>query len=289
MSRNPTYAYSHYSTYRPEYSPKLYKYLLANHKGPLNLALDLGCGHGLVSRALSPHITQIRALDPSPGMLAEARRLSQGFNNIKFVQGNAESLPDIEDGSVDLVVSATAVHWFEHPRWAKEMARMLRKGGTLAFWAYADVGFVGCEAANEILLKADKEGGVLHSYWAEGKKRLTGRYRDVLLPEDEWEEEVRLEHVTGEKFKNEEFVVVEPTMIKINNMMEEIRTWSGVSKWKHTFPERVARSKGGKGDVVDEIFDEMRQTKDEWINNKNWLDSEVEAVWGTVFVMARRK
>jgi hypothetical protein len=46
-----------------------------------------------------------------------------------------------------------------------------------------------------------------------------------------------------------------------------------------------ARSKGGKGDVMDEMFDKIAQTTEIFRDDENLVDIE----WGSALVMARRK
>ncbi|RXN02607.1 methyltransferase [Labeo rohita] len=47
----------------------------------------------------------------------------------------AEELP-FEDDMADLVTSMTAAHWFDHPRFLREVDRILRPGGCLALLSY---------------------------------------------------------------------------------------------------------------------------------------------------------
>ena len=96
--------------------------------------LDLPCGGGVAFRGLRPG-QQVRyvAADLSPVMLdrarAEAKR--RGLDQIEFHQADVEALP-YEDASFDLVVTYTSLHCFpDPPAGLKEMARVLRPGGTL--------------------------------------------------------------------------------------------------------------------------------------------------------------
>ncbi len=51
-----------------------------------------------------------------------------------------------------------------------------------------------------------------------------------------------------------------------------------------------SRKDGGEGDVVDEMFDEMREVEPEWkAAGEGWRDVELENEWGSVILMARRK
>lgn len=45
--------------------------------------------------------------------------------------GKAEDLP-LPDGSVDLLTVATAVHWFDQPKFLAEAGRVLKPGGCIA-------------------------------------------------------------------------------------------------------------------------------------------------------------
>src|SRR5688572_32811839 len=66
---------------RPPYPDEAFDLLaglLASRPGAV---LDLGCGTGIVARrlvGLSEHVTRVDALDASPAMIAEARRLPNG-------------------------------------------------------------------------------------------------------------------------------------------------------------------------------------------------------------------
>lgn len=96
-------------------------------------ALDLGCGAGHLSFALSPHVESIVALDPSATMLeqvhAEAARRGQG--NIQTLRCGAEALP-FADASVDLVATRySAHHWTDLDAAMAEIGRVLAPGGHL--------------------------------------------------------------------------------------------------------------------------------------------------------------
>lgn len=106
---------------------------------------------------------RIIGVDPSANMIASARRAASHdaqatetvhLDRFEYVQGDAENLSFLEDGSVDLLISgsfaygamlicqsnkillygAQACHWFDWSRMWPETARVLRKGGSAAFW-----------------------------------------------------------------------------------------------------------------------------------------------------------
>ncbi|MBW3627959.1 MAG: class I SAM-dependent methyltransferase [Gemmatimonadetes bacterium] len=93
--------------------------------------LDVGCGTGyLLGQALErePDITPV-GLDLSREMLAVARdRLG---SRARLVDGTAERLP-FSDSAFDTVVTNSALHYVRDPERAiRELARVLRPGGTL--------------------------------------------------------------------------------------------------------------------------------------------------------------
>ena len=77
--------------------------------------------------------------------------------------------------------------------------------------------------------------------------------------------------------------------MRIGEAMNAFRTWSAVHRWGEENPGRKSREEGGEGDVMDEIFDEVRETEGEWKADEAWLERNVEMDWGTGLVIARRK
>lgn len=96
-------------------------------------ALDLGCGAGHASFALSAHVQAVTAYDLAPDMLEVVQNASRtrGLNNISTRCGVAEILP-FEDDAFDLVCTRySAHHWSDVPKSLVEARRVLRPGGTL--------------------------------------------------------------------------------------------------------------------------------------------------------------
>lgn len=54
--------------------------------------------------------------------------------NVTYQHGDAHSIP-LQDSSADLVTAASALHWFELPRFYREVRRVLKPHGCLAAWA----------------------------------------------------------------------------------------------------------------------------------------------------------
>ena len=71
--------------------------------------LDLGCGHGVVTRNFEPIFERLIGTDPSAGMVAQAQSQTTS-KKITFRPGKAEDMDFVADGSLDMVVAGQAAH-----------------------------------------------------------------------------------------------------------------------------------------------------------------------------------
>jgi SAM-dependent methyltransferase len=97
--------------------------------------LDVGCGTGVAAITARRVGAKVTGLDLTPQLLERARENAAiaGFGDIVWKEGDAEALP-FEDGGFDVVISQYG-HMFA-PRAdvaAREMLRVLRPGGRIAF------------------------------------------------------------------------------------------------------------------------------------------------------------
>jgi len=187
----PNFGYSSYAAFRPVYPLHLYTTILSYHSGGRTHCLDLGCGHGVVTRALAPYFTSVTGIDPSSGMIAQAESSTPAstYPGVSYRPASAESLPFLEDGSVDMVVAGQAAHWFDYPKLWPEMVRVVRQGGTIAFWGYGDCVFPGYPAASKILRRYayGESPELLGPYWSRpGRDIVENKLRDIVPPEGEW-------------------------------------------------------------------------------------------------------
>ena len=86
--------------------------------------LDLAAGTGKLTRLLVPLVGEVVAVDPSESMLTKLRA------DVDARLGTAERIP-LDDGAVDAVFVAEAFHWFRAAEAAREIARVLVRGGAL--------------------------------------------------------------------------------------------------------------------------------------------------------------
>jgi ubiquinone/menaquinone biosynthesis C-methylase UbiE len=99
--------------------------------GPRMTLLDVGTGMGHLAVQLAARFVgqRVMALDVSPDVLAEARRLGGISRGVFPVAGDGTRLP-VRDGSVDVIASYGAVHHVpQKARLFSEVHRVLAAGG----------------------------------------------------------------------------------------------------------------------------------------------------------------
>ena len=98
--------------------------------GPAGLALDVGCGTGLSTRAVSELAEHVVAFDASAAMLRAAARHAR----VGYLVAVAERIP-LADGVADLATVGAALHWFDQPSALAELARVMRGGAVLVVYS----------------------------------------------------------------------------------------------------------------------------------------------------------
>ncbi|XP_034996057.1 putative methyltransferase DDB_G0268948 isoform X3 [Zootoca vivipara] len=96
----------------------------------LHMAVDVGCGTGQSSHLLAKRFEKVVGTDVSEAQIEEAKRTAHP-PNVSYLVCPAEELP-FEDCSVDLLTAFTAAHWFDIPRFMKEVDRLLKPSGCVA-------------------------------------------------------------------------------------------------------------------------------------------------------------
>lgn len=250
----------------------------------------------MICRALSKDFTKVIGTDPSQGMIEQAtsRTTSSEYPNVEFTEANAESLPFAKDQSVDMVVAGQAAHWFDYPGLFAALKRVMRPGGTLAFWGYKDPMFVDYPQANELLkhFYYDKQDpDALGPYWQQpGRSVVQNKYRAIKPSGDEWEDIQRVEYepACNGPHSGEGTPFIE-MKAPISAFMEYTRTFSAYHGWQEAHPDRRKKSAGGSGDNVDELFDKIVASERSLQEVENWQDKIADIEWGSGLLFARKK
>lgn len=266
-----------YSDHRPTYGKALFDQLLSYHTGPRQLAIDIGCGTGQITTVLSKHFEHVRGFDTSATMLSKAK----DEDNVMYSIGRAECLPDVGDGSVDLVTVGQAAHWFNHPLWFKEMARILRPQGTLSFWSYNEAVFSDSEAATSIWSHYSHAEDKLGPCWPQpGRAILESAMDGIDPPPDQFTDIVR--HYTAQC--GSQTLSPVSKQCPLRSVEKYFRTSSAFHNWQNHSENKnkKARTGYGSGDIIDEMMDEIK-------DRTGWMDNTIINVhWPTISVLARR-
>ncbi|MEA2392703.1 MAG: hypothetical protein QOJ82_594 [Solirubrobacteraceae bacterium] len=113
-----------YERGRPRYPPHVID-AIARHAGGGPRLLDVGAGTGRLSVPLLAAGFDVVAVEPLDAMRA---LLTEAVGPERALAGRAEALP-LGDADVDGAVCADAWHWFDGPRAADELHRVVRPGG----------------------------------------------------------------------------------------------------------------------------------------------------------------
>ncbi|KAK2605844.1 trans-aconitate methyltransferase 1 [Conoideocrella luteorostrata] len=296
-----TFSAAGYAAARPSYPPSLFKTVLSYHKAQSTsgVLLDIGCGHGLIARALSSHFTQVLGIDTSPGMVRQATSTTHD-SKITFRHAGAEDLSFLPDKSVDMVVAGQSAHWFNYDEAWPELSRVLKPGGSLAFWGYKDNVLIGHEKANTIFDRfcyadGEVEPGVesMNAYWEQpGRSKVRHLLREVEPPITEWKDIHRILYdVTPgcEELPDPETAWMQKR-INLGQLEAYVRTFSAFQGWRDARPQVRSRAEGGAGDLVDILMDRIVSSEPQWKRlGDGWRDAEADTVWGTYILMATRR
>ena len=161
-----------YARYRPTYPRELIAQL-AGMAPSQQLAWDCATGNGQVAAMLSLLFTEVIATDISENQLKNAAQLP----NISYRVEQAEK-SSLADQSVDLIVVAQAVHWFDFDHFYQEVKRVLKPGGIIAVIGY---GLLSTHLALDNVIR-QFYSEVLGPYWDAERRYLDEGYRTIPFP-----------------------------------------------------------------------------------------------------------
>jgi ubiquinone/menaquinone biosynthesis C-methylase UbiE len=106
--------------------------------------LDVACGNGNAALAAAHRFCRVVGLDYVPALLERARERAHAERlNIDFVAGDAEALPFPAE-SFDAAVSTFGIMFAPNQeKAAREVVRVVRRGGKIALASWTPEGFIG--------------------------------------------------------------------------------------------------------------------------------------------------
>src|SRR6266481_483160 len=119
-----------YAKFRPRYPQKLFDHL-GSIAPSRQLAWDCGTGNGQAAVGLASVFDRVIATDASEKQIANA----QSHERVEYRVAPAEN-SGIRSETIDLIMVAQALHWFDLDRFYVEAHRVLKPDGALAASAY---------------------------------------------------------------------------------------------------------------------------------------------------------
>jgi ubiquinone/menaquinone biosynthesis C-methylase UbiE len=136
ISAEPTVRFSNrvenYVKYRPGYPDEVMEFLQRKFRLDQDSYIaDVGSGTGIFTRLLLGKGYKVYAVEPNEPMKAVAEKDFEIYRTFTSVAGSAEHT-NLPAGSVDLITSATAFHWFDVEQSRIEFKRILKPNGAVA-------------------------------------------------------------------------------------------------------------------------------------------------------------
>ncbi|KAI9365202.1 S-adenosyl-L-methionine-dependent methyltransferase [Pilaira anomala] len=271
---NVTYAGEAYSKFRPSYSPEIYKLIDQFHSknhGSYELAIDVGCGTGQSTVETAKKFQHVYGIDN----LADQIEHSTQRDNITYQVGAAEDLSQFKNGSVDMITSGTAFHWFQHDVFFKEAKRVLKPNGTLAIYSYFFPVLKNVPDETNAIIKhlTLEEFG---KYANDNIRFIQNLYRDIKFPfkDQNWYITPASEDTTH---------ISQPVKGSLMEASMTMARFSDYLKTSSTYYNYLKDpSNKGKPDPVDTMIEKLMDTLK--IKDAN---QTVDIEWPTVLVLAK--
>jgi ubiquinone/menaquinone biosynthesis C-methylase UbiE len=196
-----------YLEHRPTYPAELFEWLARQCKQN-GLAWDCATGSGQAAESLALHFQSVVATDASAAQIFAAKP----HDRVGYRVATAEN-SGLESASVDLVIVAQALHWFDVERFYAEARRVLKPDGRVAVWCYGVVELEG-EEANHLLQHFYHQ--IVGSYWPAERHHVETGYRELPFP----------------------FTVIEAPIFAMRvawtlpQLMGYLRSWSATERYK---------------------------------------------------------
>ena len=161
-----------YAKFRPGYPRELFDYL-GSIAPSRQLAWDCGTGNGQAAVALASVFDRMIATDASEKQIANA----QPDERVEYRVASAEE-SGLESGTIDLIMVAQALHWFDLPRFYEEVPRVLKSNGVFAASAYK---FFHITPEIDRLVNHRYYDKVVGSFWP-AERALVEKFEELPFP-----------------------------------------------------------------------------------------------------------
>ena len=183
-----------YAKFRPGYPEELFAYLwrIAPSR---TLAWDCGTGNGQAAVALASVFARVIATDASEKQISEA----QPHERVEYRVAPSEN-SGIQSRTIDLIMVAQALHWFDLDQFYAETWRVLKSNGVLAASAYR---FFHITAEIDELVNHRYHDKVVGPFWppervlVEKFEELPFPFSEIQTPSFEMIVQWKLEHLVG--------------------------------------------------------------------------------------------
>ena len=209
-----------YAKFRPGYPQELFNYL-GGIAPSRQLAWDCGTGNGQAAIGLASVFDRVIATDASEKQISNA----QPYDRVEYRVAPAED-SGIDSGTVDLIMVAQALHWFDLSRFYAEARRVLKPDGVLAASAY-NLLHIG-PAIDEVVNRYYYE--VVGPFWPLERK-LVEQFDDLPFP---------FQEIDSPKFEM-------TASWNLDHLVGYLRTWSST--------QRFIAAKGS--DPLKQIMDDL--------------------------------
>jgi SAM-dependent methyltransferase len=210
-----------YAKFRPRYPQELFDYL-GSIAPSRQVAWDCGTGNGQAAVRLASVFNRVIATDASEKQIANA----QSQERVDYGVASAEN-SGIGSATIDLIMVAQALHWFDLDRFYGEVRRVLKNNGAFAASAY---NLLHVEPAiDEVVNRYYYE--VVGPFWPPERK-LVEQFADLPFP---------FHRVDAPRFEM-------TAQWNLDHLLGYLRTWSSTQRF-------IAAN---ASDPLEQIIDELR-------------------------------
>lgn len=161
-----------YAKFRPRYPSEVLQWIAAEASRS-EAVWDCGTGNGQAAVALADHFDRVFATDPSQQQIDQA----SPHPGVTYTTAAAEK-SGLGAQSVDAVVVAQAIHWFDHKRFYEEARRVARPGGIMVAIGYARPYF----DTDELNSVFEAFAAIVEADWPAERAHVENRYETIGFP-----------------------------------------------------------------------------------------------------------